>query len=83
MHTEIWTVYPQKMSYYQLNDDDVFLDAVDASYCQKTGADSGCGVLPLTDVVSTSWGDPDPEIDNERIRECNEFVKLIPLGNNC
>ncbi|RDW73577.1 hypothetical protein BP6252_07484 [Coleophoma cylindrospora] len=69
-------VYPQTMSYYQLNDDDVFLDAVDASYCQLTGSTGGCGVMPLTDVVSTSWGYSEDQVDDERIRECNEYMKL-------
>lgn len=44
-------VYPQTLWYYALNNDDVFLDAVDASYCSVIAAGPNCGTTPLAKVM--------------------------------
>lgn len=66
-------MYPAHTIYYQLNDDDVFLDAVDASYCSVEKASSNCGTVPLADVISVSWG-ADEASDAYQTRTCNEYV---------
>ncbi|KAF8846530.1 hypothetical protein BDZ45DRAFT_755995 [Acephala macrosclerotiorum] len=73
-------VYPAHTMYYQLNDDDVFLDAVDASYCSVEKAGSNCGTVPLADVISVSWGGEETPGNAYQTSTCNEYMKLGLLG---
>ena len=67
------TVYPQTLSYYSINSWDVFLDAIDASYCSIDAASPDCGTVPLASVISYSY-DGVYEIKNDptQTRQCNE-----------
>ena len=71
-------VYPAHTIYYQLNDDDVFLDAVDSSYCSVIKAGPNCGTVPLADVISVSWGSQESPGNAYETRTCNEYVILFP-----
>jgi hypothetical protein len=63
------------MTYYQANSNDVFLDAIDASYCAVFEAPGAqCGTIPAADVWSTSWSFGTDVISALKIRQCNEFV---------
>ncbi|CZR69474.1 uncharacterized protein PAC_19374 [Phialocephala subalpina] len=73
-------VYPAHTMYYQLNDDDVFLDAVDASYCSVGKAGSNCGTIPIADVIGVSWGGEETPGNAYQTRTCNEYMKLGLLG---
>jgi hypothetical protein len=50
---------------------DIFMDAVDSSYCSQFPA-SHCGDMPLANVISISWGWLEIKDDKQQIRQCNE-----------
>jgi hypothetical protein len=72
MFTNKITVYPQTLSYYQINSFDVFLDAVDASYCSIDAASPDCGTVPLASVISLSYVFYEIKGDPGQTRQCNE-----------
>ncbi len=77
--------YPQSLTYYQVGSDDLFMDAVDASYCPTTSSNetNECGSTPLTSVISVSWGGDESSDPSDIIveqRQCNEYLKLGLLG---
>jgi tripeptidyl-peptidase I len=67
-----------------------FLDSIDASFCTFDGGDSkdpnvdgqylqstACGVAPLTNVISTSYGYNEADLSARyEKRQCNEYMKL-------
>jgi hypothetical protein len=69
-------VAPQQLTYYQVNSTDVFMDAIDATYCQVSGGNN-CGDFAATSVISVSWGADEYAGDAQQTRLCNEYVDSL------
>ena len=63
---------PQKITYYQVNKEEVFLDALDSAFCPSCNGSAGHGSVTAAKVISVSYVFPEVRGDAAQARQCNE-----------